>query len=175
MRTEAISLINVRKAFDSLVAVDDVSLAVHQGEIFGLLGPNGAGKTTLIRIIMDIIRSDSGTVRVFGHQLTDEDKGRIGYLPEERGLYARQKVLSVPEYFAQLKGLESQQARRNALSWLERLQMTEIKDKKVSELSKGNQQKIQEDTESQFGPMHPEQIPLGGGGDEGVAHDDSEE
>jgi len=139
----AISLKTVRKAFDSLVAVDDVSLDVHQGEIFGLLGPNGAGKTTLIRIIMDIIRPDAGTVEVLGHHLADDDKRRIGYLPEERGLYTRQRVLAVLEYFACLKGLDSPPARRSALAWLERLEMTDVKDKKVGELSKGNQQKIQ--------------------------------
>jgi ABC-2 type transport system ATP-binding protein len=139
----AISLTAVRKAFDSLVAVDDVSLDVYQGEIFGLLGPNGAGKTTLIRMIMDIIRPDAGRIEVLGHHLADEDKSRIGYLPEERGLYPRQKVLSVLEYFACLKGLDERQARANALAWLERMQMMDVGDKKVGELSKGNQQKIQ--------------------------------
>lgn len=143
MSETAISLIHVRKEFDSLTAVDDVSLEVHPGEIFGLLGPNGAGKTTLIRIIMDIIRPDAGTVAVFGHHLTDEDKRRIGYLPEERGLYTRQRVLTVLEYFARLKGLDSLQARRRALAWLERVDMIRVKDKKVGELSKGEQQKIQ--------------------------------
>jgi len=143
MSTTAISLKNVRKSFGSLVAVEDVSLDVQPGEIFGLVGPNGAGKTTLIRMIMDIIRPDAGAVEVLGHHLTDEDKARIGYLPEERGLYTRQKVLAVLEYFACLKGLDSQPAHRNALAWLERLEMTEVKDKKVGELSKGNQQKIQ--------------------------------
>jgi ABC-2 type transport system ATP-binding protein len=143
MNTDAISLTAVRKSFDTIVAVDDVSLDVHRGEVFGLLGPNGAGKTTLIRMMMDIIRPDSGRVYIFGHQLTAKDKERIGYLPEERGLYVRQKVLSVLEYLARLKGLDQPTAHRNALSWLERLEMTEVKDKKVRELSKGNQQKIQ--------------------------------
>ncbi|HEX7331915.1 MAG TPA: amino acid adenylation domain-containing protein [Pyrinomonadaceae bacterium] len=143
VRSEAISLTNVRKAFDTLVAVDDVNLTVYKGEIFGLLGPNGAGKTTLIRMIMDIIRPDSGSVEIFGHPPRDEDKERIGYLPEERGLYARQKVFSILEYFAQLKGLSKQQARRSVGEWLEKLNMTEVKDKKVAELSKGNQQRVQ--------------------------------
>jgi ABC-2 type transport system ATP-binding protein len=143
MSPTSISLIDVRKSFDSLVAVDDVSLEVHQGEIFGLLGPNGAGKTTLIRMVMDIIRPDAGTVEVFGRRLIEEDKSRIGYLPEERGLYARQKVLAVLEYFAQLKGLDGPQARRRALAWLDRLEMSDIKGKRIGELSKGNQQKIQ--------------------------------
>lgn len=139
----AISAQNVRKSFDSLVAVNDVSLEVHIGEIFGLVGPNGAGKTTLIRMIMDIIRPDAGTIHILGHHITDEDKAHIGYLPEERGLYVKQKVLPVLEYFACLKGIDHRQARVNALRWLERLEMTAVKDKKINELSKGNQQKIQ--------------------------------
>ena len=143
VRSEAISITNVRKAFDKLVAVDDVNLTVYKGEIFGLLGPNGAGKTTLIRMIMDIIRPDSGSIKIFGHPLRDEDKERIGYLPEERGLYARQKVFSTLEYFARLKGLSKQEARRKADEWLEKLQLTAVRDKKVAELSKGNQQRVQ--------------------------------
>ncbi|MGB8506859.1 MAG: ATP-binding cassette domain-containing protein [Pyrinomonadaceae bacterium] len=143
MKPDAISLTDVRKSFGSLVAVDSVSLSVNEGEIFGLLGPNGAGKTTLIRMIMDIIRPDSGTVEIFGRPLRDEDKERIGYLPEERGLYARQKVFSTLVYFGRLKGLDKSTARRRAGEWLERLDMTAVSDKKVGELSKGNQQKIQ--------------------------------
>jgi len=143
MNTEAISLTSVRKAFDTLVAVDDVSLKVYQGEVFGLLGPNGAGKTTLIRMMLDIIRPDSGRVEILGHRLTARDKERIGYLPEERGLYLRQKVGSVLEYFARLKGVEKNSARHRVLAWLERLEMIDVKDKRVRELSKGNQQKIQ--------------------------------
>src|SRR5215510_279813 len=87
MKVEAISLTNVRKSFDSVVAVDDLNLVVYKEEIFGLLGPNGAGKTTLIRIIMDILRPDSGSVRILGRPVRNEDKELIGYLPEERGLY----------------------------------------------------------------------------------------
>lgn len=139
----AISLRGVRKSFDSLVAVDDVSLDVERGEIFGLLGPNGAGKTTMIRMIMDIIRPDAGSIEIFGQHLTERVKEHIGYLPEERGLYTRQKVLSVLEYFARLKGATRAQARQNALTWLERLGLMEMRDKKVGELSKGNQQKVQ--------------------------------
>ncbi len=139
----AISLRGVRKSFDSLVAVDDVSLDVERGEVFGLLGPNGAGKTTMIRMIMDIIRPDAGRIEIFGQQLTERVKEQIGYLPEERGLYTRQKVLSVLEYFARLKGATPTRARQSALTWLERLGLMEMKDKKVGELSKGNQQKVQ--------------------------------
>jgi ABC-2 type transport system ATP-binding protein len=143
MTTPAISAHSVRKAFDSVVAVDDVSFAVAPGEIFGLLGPNGAGKTTLIRMIMDILRPDRGRIDVFGHPLSGRDKDRIGYLPEERGLYTRQRVLPVLQYFAQLKGMDNRQARRNALFWLDRLGMMDVQDRKINELSKGNQQKIQ--------------------------------
>src|SRR6185436_701786 len=113
-----------------LVAVDDVTLAIRPGETFGLLGPNGAGKTTLIRMMMDIIRPDRGQVQVFGHQVTAADKEHMGYLPEERGLYTRQKVFSLLEYFAKLKGLDQSKAQRNTLHWLERLEMIEVKDKK---------------------------------------------
>lgn len=139
----AIALHSVRKAFRTLIAVDDVSFEVQRGEIFGLLGPNGAGKTTLLRLIMDIFRPDSGSIQIFGHHFQKEDKARIGYLPEERGLYTRQKVQSVIEYLVQLKGVSQPQARTNTLRWLERLDMIGIKDRRVQELSKGNQQKIQ--------------------------------
>jgi ABC-2 type transport system ATP-binding protein len=143
MSADAITLTSVRKRFDTTVAVDDVSFNVQKGEVFGLLGPNGAGKTTLIRMMLDIIRPDSGTIEVLGHKLTDRDKDRIAYLPEERGLYLRQKVISVLIYLGRLKGLDRGSANRAALSWLERLGMSHVKDKKVRDLSKGNQQKIQ--------------------------------
>lgn len=143
MKAETISLTDVRKSFGSLVAVGGVDMAVHEGEIFGLLGPNGAGKTTLIRMIMDIIRPDSGAVKIFGRQLKEEDKKHIGYLPEERGLYSRQKVFSILEYFGQLKGGKKREVQRRIEELLERFGMTEVRDKKVRELSKGNQQKIQ--------------------------------
>ena len=143
MRDAVVSLKNVCKSFNATVAVDDVSFSVQPGETFGLLGPNGAGKTTLIRMIMDILRPDSGTVEVLGHKMTADDKRFIGYLPEERGLYARQKVLSMLEYLALLRGLSREKGVANALSWLERLDMMEVKDKRISELSKGNQQKVQ--------------------------------
>lgn len=143
MSTPVISLNSVHKAFNSVAAVENVSLDVYRGEIFGLLGPNGAGKTTLIRMIMDMIRPDSGSLVVFGQQLTYEQKERISYLPEERGLYLQQRVMFLLEYFAQLKGVSRKQARSNALGLLERFDMLAVKDRKVKELSKGNQQKIQ--------------------------------
>jgi ABC-2 type transport system ATP-binding protein len=141
--SSAIALHAVRKAFRTVVAVNDVSFEVNRGEIFGLLGPNGAGKTTLLRLIMDIFRPDSGSIEVFGRSFQREDKARIGYLPEDRGLYTRQKVQAVLEYFVQLKGVPHSQARTRTLQWLERLDMLDVKDYKVQELSKGNQQKIQ--------------------------------
>ena len=143
LSSPAIALHSVRKSFRNVVAVDDASFEVQRGEIFGLLGPNGAGKTTLLRLIMDIFRPDSGSIQVFGHHFLKEDKARIGYLPEERGLYTRQKVQAVIEYLVQLKGVAQPQARTNTLRWLERLDMLNVKDRKVQELSKGNQQKIQ--------------------------------
>lgn len=139
----AIALRSVSKSFRTVVAVQDVSFEVRCGEIFGLLGPNGAGKTTLLRLIMDIFRPDSGRIQVMGHHFSPADKALIGYLPEERGLYTKQKVQSVLEYFVQLKGVPQPQARANTLRWLERLEMLGVKDRKVQELSKGNQQKIQ--------------------------------
>jgi ABC-2 type transport system ATP-binding protein len=139
----AIALHLVRKSFRSVVAVDAVSFQVETGEIFGLLGPNGAGKTTLLRLIMDIFRPDDGSIRILGHHFSEQDKPRIGYLPEERGLYTKQKVHAVLEYFAELKGMPRAQARACTLRWLERMEMLDVKDRKIQELSKGNQQKIQ--------------------------------
>jgi len=138
-----IVLENVHKRFDSTVAVADVSFNVPQGGVFGLLGPNGAGKTTLIRMMLDIIRPDSGTILYDGHQLTPGDKDRITYLPEERGLYKKEKVRDQLEYFAQLKGMPPAEARRRSLLYLVKMEMADVLDKKVETLSKGNQQKIQ--------------------------------
>jgi ABC-2 type transport system ATP-binding protein len=138
-----ITLQNVCKQFDSKVAVAGVSFEIQQGEVFGLLGPNGAGKTTVIRMILDILRPDSGTVLYDGHALTEADKDRITYLPEERGLYKKERVRDVLVYFAQLKGVSRPEARKCVEEYLEKLDMTEVMLKKVEELSKGNQQKIQ--------------------------------
>ncbi|NWG13863.1 MAG: ATP-binding cassette domain-containing protein, partial [Acidobacteria bacterium] len=138
-----ISLEDVRKTFDSKVAVAGASFAISAGRAFGLLGPNGAGKTTLIRMVMDIIKPDSGTILYEGHPLTGADKDRITYLPEERGLYKKEKVRDVLEYFARLKGTPRETARRRAMQYLGKLDMVEESERKVEELSKGNQQKIQ--------------------------------
>jgi ABC-2 type transport system ATP-binding protein len=134
---------HVSKRFDATVALDDVSLDIHQGEVFGLLGPNGAGKTTLIRTILDIIKPDSGRVEVFGHPFGPDDRDRIGYLPEERGLYPREAVGAVLEYLGGLKGLTPATARAETVNWLARFDLGDVAGKKVEQLSKGNQQKLQ--------------------------------
>jgi ABC-2 type transport system ATP-binding protein len=133
----------VSKRFDQTVALDDVSFEVVPGEVFGLLGPNGAGKTTIIRTILDIIKPDSGRVEVFGHPFRAADRDRIGYLPEERGLYQRQTIGVVLEYLGSLKGLRPQTARTEAQRWLDRFELSDALPKKVEQLSKGNQQKVQ--------------------------------
>lgn len=134
---------SVRKAFASVQAVDGVSLEVREGEVFGLLGPNGAGKSTLIRIVVDIYRPDEGTVALFGSPMARDDLDRIGYLPEERGLYRRRKIIQVLTYLGQLKGLTKADAEASADHWLQRLGMGEHRGSRVEALSKGNQQKIQ--------------------------------
>src|SRR5437867_8292532 len=138
-----IALENVVKQFDGKVAVDNVSFEIPSGKVFGLLGPNGAGKTTLIRMLMDIIKPDSGKILYDGHALSAGDKDRITYLPEERGLYRKEKILDVLVYFARLKGLSRRDARHRSRHYLEKLEMLDVAQRKVEELSKGNQQKIQ--------------------------------
>src|SRR5262245_14158099 len=138
-----ISVERVTKRFGATVALDDLSLEVGRGEVFGLLGPNGAGKTTLIRTILDIIKPDSGRITLFGRAFAPADRDRIGYLPEERGLYPRQKVGAVLEYMGSLKGLAPTDARAAATSWLERFELGDAAGRRVDQLSKGNQQKAQ--------------------------------
>jgi len=139
----AVSLRDLVKTFGTHRAVDGVSLDIPAGEIFGLIGPNGAGKTTTIRMILDIIRPDSGEVRVLGEPAGDGTKGRIGYLPEERGLYRKMKVIEMLEFQGAIKGASPSSARREAGGWLDRLELGEWKDRKVEDLSKGMQQKVQ--------------------------------
>lgn len=134
---------HLSKRFGDLQAVADVSFAVESGEIFGLLGPNGAGKTTTIRMMMDIFKPDSGSVSILGGTLNLARKRRIGYLPEERGLYKDQKLEATLVYLASLKGMEEQVARQELQRWLERFDLLEYRHKKVQELSKGMQQKAQ--------------------------------
>ena len=134
---------NVVKTYGNAVALRGVSFDVRAGEIFGLLGPNGAGKSTLIRILMDIIRPDSGQVIVFGEPRRRDHLDRLGYLPEERGLYTKLPVLDVMMYFGALKGLDRHEARRRSLEWLERVQLPDVANWKVERLSKGMSQKVQ--------------------------------
>ncbi len=131
------------KSYGRTPALQGVSFDVAPGEIFGLLGPNGAGKSTLIRILMDIIRPDAGTVRVFGHPRTRDDLDRLGYLPEERGLYTKLSVIDVMTYFGALKGLSRTEARRRALAWLVRVDLPQVASWKIQQLSKGMSQKVQ--------------------------------
>lgn len=134
---------NVSKAYSSHLALDNVSLSVPEGKVYGLLGPNGAGKTTLIRIINHITAPDSGRVLLDGHQLTEDDVYHIGYLPEERGLYKKMKVGEQALFFARLKGLSKQEAVGRLREWFGRFDILNWWDKKVEELSKGMAQKVQ--------------------------------
>jgi len=134
---------NLAKRFGDTQAVADVSFAVNPGEIFGLLGPNGAGKTTTIRMMLDIFKPDAGAVSVFGGRLDLDKKRRIGYMPEERGLYKDAKLDTTLIYLATLKGLDERVARSRLGGWLERFELTDHRHKKVQELSKGMQQKAQ--------------------------------
>jgi len=134
---------SLSKSYGTFAAVSDLTFEVAPGEVFALLGPNGAGKTTLIRMLMDITRPDSGTVEVFGQRVDGSQKARVGYLPEERGLYKRAPVAEVLEYFAQLKGRSPADARRLAHELLTRLELAPWAKKKVLDLSKGMQQKVQ--------------------------------
>lgn len=134
---------SLRKTFDTVVAVDGVSLEVQRGELFGLLGPNGAGKTTTIRTVLNIIAPDSGTITFDGKPFSPEMWNIIGYLPEERGLYRKSKVISTILYFAALKGISDRDAKPIAYQWLDRFGLKESAQRKVEELSKGNQQKVQ--------------------------------
>jgi ABC-2 type transport system ATP-binding protein len=138
-----VELNNVTKRFDEFVAVKDLSFEVRRGTIFGLLGPNGAGKTTTIRMIVNIFAPDKGEIRVLGEHVTPETQQRIGYLPEERGLYKKMKIGDQLVFFANLKGLASQEAARRVDRWLERMELSEWKNKKSADLSKGMQQKVQ--------------------------------
>ncbi len=131
------------KSFGETMALRGVSFEVQAGEIFGLLGPNGAGKSTLIRILMDIIRADSGEVRVFGEPRRRDHLDRLGYLPEERGLYTKLTVIDVMTYFGALKGLSRADARRRAGEWLTRVELPHVANWKIERLSKGMSQKVQ--------------------------------
>lgn len=139
----AIQVEGIVKTYGSFRAVDNLTFDVYQGEIFAMLGPNGSGKTTTMRMILDILKPDVGRIAVLGGPLTEATKDRIGYLPEERGLYRNVRLLEMMVYLGTLKGLSRSEAQARALALLERLELTEHLKKKVGELSKGMQQKIQ--------------------------------
>jgi ABC-2 type transport system ATP-binding protein len=140
---EALAVEHVTKRFDTVLAVSDLSLHIEEGAVFGLLGPNGAGKTTSLRMIMNILVPDEGSIRVLGQTASDRTQDLIGYLPEERGLYARMKVREVLVFLAALKGLSEAEASVRIHEWLERLGLAAWAEKKINDLSKGMQQKVQ--------------------------------
>jgi ABC-2 type transport system ATP-binding protein len=141
--SSTVSIDHISKSFGEFTAVSDLSLTVRPGRIYGLLGPNGAGKTTTIRMIVNITAPDSGRIEVFGQQIIPALQDRIGYLPEERGLYKKMKVGDQLRFFAELKNVKGKEADRRVDKWLDRLKLTEWKTRKASELSKGMQQKVQ--------------------------------
>lgn len=131
------------KTYSNVKAVNGLNFTVKPGEIFGLIGPNGAGKSTCIRMIMNIISPDSGEVFIDGSPMTEKDKERIGYLPEERGLYRKVKVMEMLKYLGQLKGLDGSSAEGRALYWLKKFNLESWAQRKIEELSKGMAQKVQ--------------------------------
>jgi len=140
---DVVELCGIRKTYDHFVAVDRLSINIREGSVYGLLGPNGAGKTSTIRMMIGITMPDEGEVRLFGETFHREQLHRIGYLPEERGLYKKMKVLDHLVFLGRLHNLSEREARKRSLQWCERLQLSAWTQKKVEELSKGMQQKIQ--------------------------------
>ncbi len=138
-----VELAGVTKAYENKVAVRSLSLTIEAGQMFGLLGPNGAGKTSTIRMMMGITLPDSGMVRLFNQPFERKSLERVGYLPEERGLYKKMKVLEQLVFFGELHGLAPEDARKRAEAWTRRLEIDDVLEKKTEELSKGMQQKIQ--------------------------------
>jgi len=139
----AIELQEIRKSFGPVRAVDGLSLVVPRGAVYGFLGPNGAGKTTTLRMIMDIIRPDGGEIRLFGEPASSFARGRVGYMPEERGLYRKMTAAAVLRYFGSLKGMTASQLAQCVPAWLERIDLAAHAGKKVEELSRGMHQKLQ--------------------------------
>ena len=138
-----VELAGVTKAYENKLAVDNLSLSIDAGQMFGLLGPNGAGKTSSIRMMMGITMPDSGRVNLFDKPFERKSLEHVGYLPEERGLYRKMKVIEQLVFFGELHGLHAAEARKRATTWADRLEIAESLDKKTEELSKGMQQKIQ--------------------------------
>jgi ABC-2 type transport system ATP-binding protein len=137
----AVHIDRVTKTFGSVTAVDDLSLSVPEGSVYGFIGPNGSGKTTTMRMIMNIFYPDRGEISVFGEKLSGASTDRIGYLPEERGLYRRMKVREILRFYGEIKG--GKDVRREVDEWLERLDLADWADRKVETLSKGMSQKVQ--------------------------------
>src|SRR5580698_2703608 len=138
-----VELAGVTKAYESKVAVNNLSLSIDAGQMFGLLGPNGAGKTSSIRMMMGITIPDSGHISLFEKPFARESLERVGYLPEERGLYKKMKVIDQLVFFGRLHGLTAEEARKRSTAWARRMEIDDVLDKKTEELSKGMQQKIQ--------------------------------
>ncbi len=141
MTVKILDVKELTKRFDTKIVLDNISFDVEKGVIFGLLGPNGAGKTTMIRIILDILRADHGDIDIFGRKFDDALKARIGYLPEERGLYQKITVFECLKYFAELKEVKKSDDKIDF--WLNKVELYDYKSKKIEELSKGMQQKVQ--------------------------------
>jgi ABC-2 type transport system ATP-binding protein len=137
-----IELTKIRKCYDHFVAVDDLSFNIEEGSVYGLLGPNGAGKTSTIRMMIGITVPDAGQIRMFGKPFERKSLQRVGYLPEESGLYKKMKIVDQLIFLGELHGLEARTARQRAVAWGERMEISGWLDKKVEELSKGMQQKI---------------------------------
>ena len=138
-----LALEGLSKQYDGVHAVNNVSFKVEKGDIYGFLGPNGAGKTTTIRMIMGIIHPDRGSINLSGQDINYLGRKKLGYLPEDRGLYQKQKLGEILVYFGELRGLDRKHAFKEASSWLERFELGGQSNRKVEELSKGNQQKLQ--------------------------------
>src|SRR5215813_1750845 len=138
-----VKLDRVSKSFGEFTAVSELSLDVRAGRVFGLLGPNGAGKTTTIRMIVNITAPDSGTILLFGRRINPGLQDRIGYLPEERGLYKKMRVADQLRFFAEIKNMRGKQVESKIDEWLARVKLSDWKTKRATELSKGMQQKIQ--------------------------------
>jgi len=134
---------NLKKSYDGVEAVKDISFSVGEGDIYGFLGPNGAGKTTTIRMIMGIIRPDEGLIALNGNDINTHNRHNLGYLPEDRGLYQKQRIADILYYFCSLRGINKTDAKEKISFWLSRFGLENQKSRKVEELSKGNQQKVQ--------------------------------
>ena len=140
---DALTIESISKSFDGVCAVQDLSVCVPAGSIYGFLGPNGAGKTTALRMVMNIICPDSGTIRILGEQKLARAKDRVGYMPEERGLYPRMTVGGVLTYLGELKGLDRPAAEAAVMRWLKEVDLSDWAARKVHDLSRGMQQRLQ--------------------------------